>query len=84
VGGVEEDDGSTCTGTVTGSGAGRADFAGFGETGSSRCTGSSGKPGGSRSSGVGGSGCGTGDGGEAIIDLSGGVISGGGVTWCLL
>jgi hypothetical protein len=81
VDGVEDDDSSMCTGTVTGSGAGRADSgAGFGETRSSGCTGSSGMPGGSGSSGAGGSGCGTGDGGEAIIDLSGGVISGGGVT----
>ncbi len=85
MGGVEKDDGSTCTGTVAGtvagSGAGSADSgAGFGENWSSGCTGSSGKSGGSGSSGAGGSSCGTCDSSEAIIDFSDGVIEGSGVT----
>jgi hypothetical protein len=41
VGDVEKDDGSTCTGTVSGSDADSADWgAGFGENWSSDCTGS--------------------------------------------
>jgi hypothetical protein len=53
VDGVEKDDGSTCTGTVAGSGAGGADSgAGFGETWSSGCTGSSGSSGSSALSSV--------------------------------
>jgi hypothetical protein len=81
VGGIEKDDGSTCTGTVAGSGTGGADSgASFGKTWSSGCTGSSGKSGSSGSSGAGGSGYGTGDGSETIIDLCSGIIAGGGVT----
>jgi hypothetical protein len=75
VGGVEKDDSSMCTGTVTGSGASGADSgAGFGETWSSGCTGNSGKSGSLGSSGAGVSGCGTGDG------LCSDVIAGDGVT----
>jgi hypothetical protein len=80
-GGVVEDGGSPCTGAVASSGTGRADSgAGSSKTGSSGCTGGSGRSGGSGSLGTGSSGCETGEVGEAVIDLSGGVTAGGGIT----